>query len=223
MRTRVKICCMASIAEAGLAVASGADALGLVGPMPSGPGPTDAATAAAIAGWTPPPVMPVLLTAATTAAAIAAEVAATGTAAVQIVSHIEPGEAAALAQLAPHVRRIQVIHVEGRAALDLIPAYARHAHAFLLDSGRPGEAVAELGGTGRVHDWTVSADFVRASPLPVFLAGGLNAGNVGEALRRVRPFGIDVCSGVRTDGALDAEKLAAFMTRVRAADEWRWA
>jgi phosphoribosylanthranilate isomerase len=199
MRTRVKICCIASLR------------------MPSGPGPIADDKIAAIAALVPPPVASFLLTSETSADAIAAHVQATRPTTVQIVSHIEPAQSARLAQLLPALRRVQVIHIEGREALDLIPVYAPHVHAFLLDSGRP--AAAELGGTGRTHDWSISAAFVRASPLPVFLAGGLAAANVGEAIMRVRPFGIDVCSGVRTHGRLDRAKLRAFMALVRDIDE----
>jgi phosphoribosylanthranilate isomerase len=110
---------------------------------------------------------------------------------------------------------VQVIHVEGRAALDLIPLYIPYVHAFLLDSGRPNAATPEFGGTGRRHDWTVSAELVRASPLPVFLAGGITAANATDAIRQVRPFGLDLCSGVRTQGRLDPGKLADFMSAVR--------
>ena len=218
MRTRIKICCIASIDEAQLAIAAGADALGLVAAMPSGPGTIPDARIAQIAAWTPPPVATFLLTAGTTAQAIAGHVRATQPSTVQIVGHVDPGEVAQLARLLPHVRRVQVIHVEGPEALALIPAYAPHVHAFLLDSGRPGAAVPELGGTGRTHDWSVSARFVRASPRPVFLAGGLDANNVMEALRQVRPYGIDLCSRVRTDGQLDVMKLALLMAAVRDAD-----
>ncbi|CAM3057963.1 phosphoribosylanthranilate isomerase [Janthinobacterium lividum] len=218
MRTRIKICCIASIDEAQLAIAAGADALGLVAAMPSGPGPIPDARIAQIAAWTPPPVATFLLTSETTAQAIAEHVRATQPSTVQIVSHIDPGEVAQLARLLPHVRRVQVIHVEGPQALALIPAYAPHVHAFLLDSGRPGAQVPELGGTGRTHDWSVSARFVRASPRPVFLAGGLDDTNVADALRQVRPYGIDLCSRVRTDGKLDVMKLALLMAAVRDVD-----
>ena len=218
MRTRIKICCIASIDEAQLAIAAGADALGLVAAMPSGPGPIPDARIAQIAAWTPPPVATFLLTSETTAQRIAEHVRATQPSTVQIVGHIEPDEVAQLACLLPHVRRVQVIHVEGPEALALIPAYAPHVHAFLLDSGRPGALVPELGGTGRTHDWSVSARFVRASPRPVFLAGGLDANNVMEALRQVRPYGIDLCSRVRTDGKLDVMKLALLMAAVRDVD-----
>lgn len=218
MRTRIKICCIASIDEAQLAIAAGADALGLVAAMPSGPGPIPDARIAQIAAWTPPPVATFLLTSETTAQRIVEHVRATQPSTVQIVGHIDPDEAAQLARLLPHVRRVQVIHVEGPEALALIPAYAPHVHAFLLNSGRPGAAVPELGGTGRTHDWSVSARFVRASPRPVFLAGGLDDTNVGDALRQVRPYGIDLCSRVRTDGKLDVMKLALLMGAVRDVD-----
>lgn len=218
MRTRVKVCCIASRTEADLAIACGADALGLVAAMPSGPGPISDERIAEIAAHVPPPVATFLLTAETQASAIAAHVRRCGTNVVQIVSHIPARESAALAELLPEIRRVQVIHVEDERALDLIPRYAAHVHAFLLDSGRPSLAVPELGGTGRVHDWAVSAAFVAASPRPVFLAGGLDAGNVAQAIGCVRPYGLDLCSGVRSNGALDGSKLAAFMASVRAAD-----
>jgi len=219
MRTRLKVCCIASPDEARLAIAAGADALGLVGAMPSGPGVIDDVRIARIAAQVPPPIATFLLTARTSAEDIAAHVQATQPGTVQVVAHIAPAESQRLAQLLPHTRRVQVIHVEGPQALELIPAYAPFVHAFLLDSGRPGAAIPELGGTGRAHDWAVSAAFVRASPLPVFLAGGLNPSNVGDAIRQVRPFGLDLCSGVRTDGRLDPAKLAAFVAAVRAADQ----
>jgi len=200
-----------------MAVAAGADALGLVAAMPSGPGPISDALIAEIAAIVPPPVATFLLTSETSAAAISAHVRAMRPTVVQVVRHIDSAESARLAVLEPQVRRVQVIHVEGIDALELIPVYAPHVHAFLLDSGRPSASVPELGGTGRIHDWSISAAFVAASPRPVFLAGGLNAENVREAISRVRPFGVDLCSGVRTNGRLDAEKLKAFMEAVRSA------
>lgn len=194
-----------------LAIRLGADALGLVAAMPSGPGPISDDAIAEITALVPPPVATFMLTAETTAEAIAAHIDRTGPSTVQIVSHIAPEESRALMALRPDIRRVQVIHVEDRGALDLIPHYAPFVHAFLLDSGRPGASVPELGGTGRPHDWSISRDFVAASPRPVFLAGGLNAGNVRQAVEQVHPFGLDLCSGVRTNGKLDEVKLRAFM------------
>jgi phosphoribosylanthranilate isomerase len=218
MRTRIKVCCIASCEEASMAISAGADALGLVARMPSGPGPIADERIAEITAMVPPPVATFLLASETTADAISAHIQATRPSTVQVVSHIAPAEAARLAEMEPHVRRVQVIHVEGPEALELLPAYSPYVHAFLLDSGRPNAAVAELGGTGRCHDWAISADFVKASERPVFLAGGLSSANVHDAIRQVRPFGLDLCSGVRSDGRLDAAKLKAFVLAADRAD-----
>ncbi|HET9088064.1 MAG TPA: hypothetical protein VFN53_11120 [Acidobacteriaceae bacterium] len=218
MRTRIKVCCIASVQEANAAIAAGADALGLVASMPSGPGSIGDALIAEIAAAVPPPVSTFLLTSETRAAAICRHVQATQPTAVQIVSPINPSEVAALARLDARTRRVQVIHVEGWQALDTIDAYSPFVHAFLLDSGRPSASTPEFGGTGRVHDWRISRALVERSPVPVFLAGGLTPGNVGHAVRSVRPFGLDLCSGVRTDGRLDIGKLEAFVAEVREAD-----
>jgi phosphoribosylanthranilate isomerase len=111
----------------------------------------------------------------------------------------------------PGVALVQVIHVCGDDSIDKAVAVAPHVDALLLDSGNQDLAVKELGGTGRRHDWAISRRIREVSPKPIYLAGGLNAGNVAEAIDTVGPFGLDVCSGVRTKGRLDAEKLAAFV------------
>lgn len=209
MRTRLKVCCIASRAEAAIAVRAGADALGLVGVMPSGPGPISDALAAEIARAAPPPVGAWLLTSEADGGAVAAHAAVVGVSTVQIVRHLAPAEHRRVRAAAPALRIIQVVHVEDETALELARAYAETADALLLDSGRPG--AGELGGTGRAHDWTLSARIVEAVDSPIFLAGGLTAANVAEAVRRVRPFGVDLCSGVRTEGALDEAKLAGFV------------
>lgn len=214
MRARLKVCCMASVAEVRLAVRHGADALGFVGPMPSGVGPLPLPTIAGMVPAVPPPVASVLLTSRVSAAEILGEARDAGCNTVQIVDHIDPGEYAALRRIRA-LRYIQVVHVEDEASIALAKDYARYADALLLDSGRP--ALAELGGTGRVHDWSLSARIVSAVECPVFLAGGLDAGNVGEAIRQVRPFGVDLCSRIRSDGRLDEAKLAAFVAAMQAA------
>ena len=217
MGPRIKICCIGSVEEARVAVAAGADALGLVGAMPSGPGIIDDTLAREIAASVPPPVATFLLTQRATAPGIADHVVRCGTNTVQIVNPIDPAVYPELIRLLPPaVRRVQVVHVEGDDALDRIAAYAPYVHAFLLDSGRPGADVPELGGTGRVHDWSISARFVEGSSKPVFLAGGLTADNVADAIRQVRPFGVDLCSGVRTDGRLSRAELNRFMAAARA-------
>jgi len=213
-RTRVKVCCIADPQEAHMAIAAGADALGLVGEMPSGPGPIDDDTAREIAALVPPPVATFLLTSRTAGSDIVDHIQYCGTNTIQIVSHIDPAEYDIIVKRAPATRRVQVIHVEDDTALELIADYAPYVHAFLLDSGRPNADIAELGGTGRAHDWQISRRFVAATDKPVFLAGGLKPGNVQDAINTVQPYGVDLCSGVRTDERLDADKLRAFMAAI---------
>lgn len=219
MRTRIKVCGIGSADEARLAVEAGVDALGLNCVGPSSPRHIGDSATAEITKLTPPPVATFLLTVERTADAIAAHVRRTHPTVVQILWGIDPAEAARLAEVEPHVRRVQVVHVESRAALEMIPIYSPYVHAFLLDSGRPNAETPELGGTGRPHDWAISAEFVDASRLPVFLAGGLTPANVVAAIQQVKPFGVDLSSGVRTAGQLDLGKLAAFASSVRKADE----
>jgi phosphoribosylanthranilate isomerase len=217
MRTRVKICCMASPAEVRAAVMAGADAIGVIGPMPTGPGPVDDKTARSAVNAAPPGVVAFLLTSETQADAIRDHVKRVPAPVVQIVRHIDPAVHERLRADVPGLKIVQVVHVEDAAALELARGYAITSDALLLDSGRPEADRAELGGTGRVHDWSVSRRIVSLVDKPVYLAGGLTEGNVGDAIAAVRPFGVDLCSGVRTMGKLDARKLSGFFAAVRTA------
>lgn len=213
---QLKVCCIASVAEAELAIAYGATAIGLVSAMPSGPGPIPDSDIAFIARATEGRALRFLLTSRTAPADIAVQVRAIAPDAVQLVDTPTPRDLRALRSLVPGVLLVPVVHVQGPDAIATAAELAADADLLLLDSGNPGGAVRELGGTGRTHDWTVSAALVRAvAPCPVFLAGGLNADNVADAVHTVRPAGIDVCSGVRTRGSLDAAKLGAFTAALR--------
>ncbi|WP_420146994.1 phosphoribosylanthranilate isomerase [Spirosoma sp.] len=211
-RTRVKICCISSLAEAQIAVQFGADALGLVGRMPSGPGVVDDELAAQIVRATPPPIATFMLTSELSTEDIIAHQQRVGANTIQIVDAVLPTTYAELHKALPTVKLVQVIHVIDERNIDeALRAVQDGADALLLDSGNPTLAVKELGGTGRVHNWQVSRQIVEQSTVPVFLAGGLNPQNVRQAVDTVRPFGLDICSGVRTDGNLDEKKLEAFM------------
>jgi phosphoribosylanthranilate isomerase len=203
-----------SVAEARLAVSVGASALGLVGKMPSGPGVIDDGLIAEIAAIVPPPVATFLLTSETRADAIVDHVRRVGTNTVQLVDRVEAGAYAAIRRALPQVKIVQVLHVADAGVVDEARALAAAVDAFLLDSGNPNLAVKELGGTGRVHDWDLSRRIVESVNRPVFLAGGLRADNVAEAIARVQPFGLDLCSSVRSQGCLDGEKLAMFFAAV---------
>lgn len=212
---RLKVCCIQDEAEARLAIEHGAAAIGLVAAMPSGPGPIDEAQIARVARAVGARAETFLLTARVDAASIAEQHALCGTSTIQLVDHVEPAERARLRAMLPGVALVQVIHVTGVESLDEARAGAEHADALLLDSGLRGAPTKELGGTGRVHDWSVSRRVVESVRVPVWLAGGLRPDNVSDAVARVRPHGVDLCTGVRTGGALDATKLAAFVAALR--------
>ncbi|NBU89088.1 MAG: phosphoribosylanthranilate isomerase [Betaproteobacteria bacterium] len=217
MPPRIKICCISSVEEAQQAVLHGAAALGLVSQMPSGPGVIPDGLIAEIAQAVPPPIATFLLTARQDADAIAEQHAVCGTSTLQLVDAVAPSELQRLRRKLPHVKLVQVIHVLDEASIDQAKSLEGLVDALLLDSGNPTLQVKELGGTGRVHDWGVSRRVCAAVKFPVFLAGGLRATNVTQAIEQVRPFGLDLCSSVRTDGRLDVQKLELFMRAVRSA------
>jgi phosphoribosylanthranilate isomerase len=212
---RVKICCMASFEEAWLAIDAGAAVLGLVSAMPSEPGPIPEPLIGRIAAAAPPGVATFLLTAHQSVAAIVEQQQRLRATAVQIVDDLTEGEYAELREALPGTKLVQVIQVSGEESIAAAQAAAPHVDAVLLDSGNQQLAVKELGGTGRRHDWATSRRIRACVDVPLFLAGGLRAENVGEAIDTVGPWGLDICSGVRTQGRLDPEKLAAFMAAVR--------
>ena len=210
----VKICCIADVGEARLAIQAGASAIGLVSAMPSGPGPIEEDQIARIAAAVPRPTETFLLTALDDAEAIAAQQKRCGTTAVQLVDRVAEPELRRLRRLLPETRLVQVIHVLGPESVDEARAAAPLVDTLLLDSGNPSLAVKELGGTGRVHDWAVSRRICESVSIPVLLAGGLNPGNAREAFERVQPTGLDVCSGLRLNGRLDAGKLRDFFRAI---------
>ncbi len=214
MKPRVKICCISSKAEAAQAISFGASAIGLVGKMPSGPGPISDEEIFRIAQTVPPPIATFLLTSRQTAQDIIDHHHRTKTNTIQIVDELEGRDYQSIRQALANVKLVQVVHVVSEKSVDEAAELAEFVDAILLDSGNPNLAVKELGGTGRRHDWRLSRKIVETCGKPVFLAGGLNSENVREAIDTVQPFGLDLCSGVRTDGNLDLRKLDAFFTNV---------
>lgn len=215
MCIRVKICCISSVAEASLAISYGASALGLVSKMPSGPGVIPDDLIKAIALSTPPPVATFLLTSESSAAGIIDHHGHTLTSTIQIVDKLTEGSYLQIKKALPSVKIVQVIHVINKSSVDEAVRISESVDALLLDSGNPGLKVKELGGTGRTHNWALSRQIVLQSKVPVFLAGGLTAENVQQAIDEVQPFGLDLCSGVRTNNQLDPKKLENFFKRIR--------
>ncbi|HCV43912.1 MAG TPA: N-(5'-phosphoribosyl)anthranilate isomerase [Bacteroidetes bacterium] len=211
---RIKICCINSVDEARIVVECGASAIGLVSAMPSGPGVISEEMIAIIAATVPPGVSSFLLTSKQDATFIIAQQHRCGTNAIQIVDSVPTHVYAELRQALPGIALVQVIHVRGQESIEEANRVAPCVDALLLDSGNPELVVKELGGTGRTHNWAISRMIRERVDVPVFLAGGLHAGNVGRAIAEVGPFGVDVCSGVRADGRLDERKLAEFFRAV---------
>lgn len=213
-RPRVKVCCIASVTEAWLAVQAGAAALGLVSDMPSGPGVIAEPLIATIAAGVPPGVGSFLLTCLQDAGALIEQQRRCRVNTLQICDALPLTAYAELRRALPGTSLVQVIHVTGEESFDEACMVAPHVDALLLDSGNPRLSIKELGGTGRRHDWGISRRIREAVAVPVFLAGGLQPDNVAEAIATVEPFGLDVCSGVRSAGRLDAAKLATFFQRI---------
>lgn len=214
MKPRVKICCISSLLEAKLAIEAGAAALGLVGNMPSGPGIISDELIALITKAVPPPISTFLLTSETNPEAIIAHHKRVHTTTVQIVDALTEGSYHQIRQALPGVKLVQVIHVIDEKTVEEAIQAAEFVDAILLDSGNPNLQIKELGGTGRVHNWAISRKIRESISIPLFLAGGLNVNNVREAIETVEPFGLDLCSGVRTNGQLDPEKLEAFFAAI---------
>ncbi|MEO8802653.1 MAG: phosphoribosylanthranilate isomerase [Rudaea sp.] len=211
---RIKICCIRDRTEAQLAIRHGASALGLVSAMPSGPGVIDEDTIADIAASVPPPIATFLLTCLSDADAIIDQQRRCGTNTLQLVDAVPMRTYAMLRRALPGISIVQVIHVRDAESVSMACEIAPQVDALLLDSGNPTLPIKQLGGTGRTHDWALSQRIVQECGKPVYLAGGLRADNVVEALAAVQPFAVDLCSGVRTDGRLDETKLAAFFAAV---------
>lgn len=207
MKPRVKICCISSIEEAKTAIEIGASALGLVSEMPSGPGVIDINTIKSIAANVPPPIATFLLTSKQTVKEIIDQHKLCRTNTIQICDNLLVGTHKDLKNALPGISIVQVIHVTGEESMHQALAIQDNVDAILLDSGDQSKQVKELGGTGRTHNWDISRKIREVLNIPIFLAGGINPDNISLAINKVEPFGIDLCSGVRTDGQLDKTKL----------------
>ena len=206
MKTRIKICGLTRASDLQEAVDAGADALGLVFYPPS-PRYVDLATAASLASRVPPLVTIVGLFVNADPARVRATLAAVPIHLLQM--HGDEDEAYCRQFDRPYVKAARV-----RAGMDLLQYAAGFpsAQALLLDA-----FVEGYGGGGKVFDWSLVPPTLGK---PLILSGGLDAGNVGDAVRRLKPAAVDVSSGVEADkGIKDAKKIRAFVKAVRAADQ----
>jgi phosphoribosylanthranilate isomerase len=212
---RVKICCISSLEEAWTAIRYGASALGLVSNMPSGPGVISEDLIAKIAACVPPPIATFLLTSSQDAQEIIEQHRRCRTNTIQICDRLESGSYEDIKSALPGISIVQVIHVTTEESLQEAVRIAPYVNAILLDSGNQSLLVKELGGTGRIHDWRLSAKIREQLDVPIFLAGGLNPDNVAIAVKQVAPFGLDLCNGVRSNGKLDESKLQRFFQQLK--------
>lgn len=212
--TKVKICCIASLEEAKLAIDLGASAIGLVSEMPSGPGVIGEPTIKEIAAQIPETVSTFLLTSKMTPEEIVQQHRYCQTTTIQLVDSLPLTAYPVLRKELPEVQLVQVIHVRNQQSVEQAIEASSYVDMLLLDSGNPDLKVKELGGTGRTHNWNLSKKIVASVNNSVFLAGGLKPENASEAVQFVQPFGLDVCSGVRTNGKLDQKKLEKFMKAI---------
>ncbi len=210
----VKICCIATVEEAQLAIQSGASAVGLVANMPSGPGIISDEKIAKIIQTIPQNIDSFLLTSETAVDKIIKHHQFVKSNTIQLVDALSSGTYKELKSALPSVNIVQVIHVLDEKTIDMALKIAEEVDFLLLDSGNPNLKIKELGGTGKTHNWDISRQIVAQSPIPVYLAGGINSENVRNAIETVRPFGIDLCSSVRTNGILDKSKLETFFKQL---------
>lgn len=194
-----------------MAISAGASAIGLVGRMPSGPGPIPDDLIRTIAASVPPPVATFLLTCETSAKGIIEHHKRTNTSTIQIVDTLLEGSYDDIRSALPSVKLVQVIHVIDQRSVEEAISVSPKVDALLLDSGNPNLKIKELGGTGRVHNWQLSRMIRDTASCPVFLAGGLTPDNVRAAVEQVQPFGVDICSGLRINGDLDQDRLDRFV------------
>ena len=215
-KVRVKICGIMTVEEALSCIRAGADAVGIImGIRYLAEDAVDAVSARKILSRVPPFVSSVLVTHLVSSTEIMELYKKVGTTAIQIQDAISPDELKSLRKNIPHVRIIKSVHVVDRGAIDEAKFWAPLADGILLDSRTP----EKIGGTGLVHDWNISRDIVGIIKKPVILAGGLTPENVIEAIDKVKPFAVDVNSGVEfRDGRKDPKRVADFINRAKS---WR--
>jgi len=211
---KVKICCISSVEEAELAISLGASAIGLVSEMPSGPGVISEELISEITKSVPKYIDTFLLTSKQDTRSIINQLKECKTNTVQIVDNLIEGNYYDIKNELPYIKIVQVLHVQNEKSIEEAIEISNNVDAILLDSGNQSLDVKKLGGTGEIHDWSISKRIVEKSKVPIYLAGGLNLTNVAAAIKTVKPFAVDLCSGVRTNGKLDKQKLIDFFNAI---------
>lgn len=211
---RVKICGTATFADLDCAVAAGADAVGfLMGITHVTQDAVTPETAAAMVATLPPFIVPVAVTHLTKPSDLIRIVELSRCTTLQIQDMVTPDDIAEVREVLPYLRIMKAVHVMDESAIATAKYFSDTADAILLDT----RTADRIGGTGITHDWNISAKIVKECSCPVILAGGLTPENVTEAIIRVRPYAVDVHTGVKKNGVRDAERTRAFVANARIA------
>lgn len=211
---RVKICGTATFADLDCAVAAGADAVGfLMGITHVTQDAVTPETAAAMVATLPPFIVPVAVTHLTKPSDLIRIVELSRCTTLQIQDMVTPDDIAEVREALPYLRIMKAVHVMDESAIATAKYFSDTADAILLDT----RTADRIGGTGITHDWNISAKIVKECSCPVILAGGLTPENVTEAITRVRPYAVDVHTGVKKNGVRDAERTRAFVANARTA------
>ena len=211
---RVKICGTATFADLECAVAAGADAVGfLMGITHVTQDAVTPETAAAMVATLPPFIVPVAVTHLTKPSDLIRIVELSHCTTLQIQDMVTPDDIAEVREDLPYLRIMKAVHVMDESAIATAKYFSDAADAILLDT----RTADRIGGTGITHDWNISAKIVKECSCPVILAGGLTPENVTEAVARVRPYAVDVHTGVKKNGVRDAERTRAFVAKAKTA------
>lgn len=212
---RVKICGNKRVEDALEAIRLGADAIGLlVGQEHVSRDFISPLAAASIAKQLPPFCAIALVTDITGVAEILQLVNFIGVNTLQLHGNSSPEDMKLIKKELPYLKIIKSLHIIDEASIGIGKKYIGVADAILLDSFN--ETKNQIGGTGKTHNWNISRKIVDEYNTPIILAGGLSPDNVAEAIKFVRPYGVDVNTGTKGEnGFKDYKKMEMFIRRAR--------
>lgn len=209
---KVKICGITNIKDALLAAELGADFLGFIVEISESEDSLSKDEAKNLIRQLPLEVIPVMVTYLNNAEEIVKVASYVIAGAVQLHSNISLPEIGKIRKALPKIKIIKAIHVIDEKVVSEAVKFSDYVDYILLDS----KAKGKIGGTGKTHDWSISRKIILKCKKPVLLAGGLNPENVLDAVRKIKPFGVDVNSGVKAKPRVkDAEKLRKFIENAK--------
>ena len=212
---RIKVCGIKRVEDAIMAAYCGADAIGLVvGQKHNSDDFIDKRLAQKIVKECPPYISPVLVTELDDAEAISNLAHKIGVTSIQLHSDCTVDSIISLRKSLSHIKIIKNFHVTELEIIHSMKPFESVVDAFILDT--LDLANGKVGSTGLVHDWNISRNIVKEVSRPVILAGGLTPENVGEAIRFVKPYGVDASSGLKdSNGFKDEKKVINFVHRAK--------